>query len=196
VLYIVINIVVASQWDMYDVMSMTVSEMSAIGAPTRGLWNALVAVYTLLATAFGYGVLRGAAHDRSLRVAGLSLVVYGLLGLLWPFAPMHQRDVLAAGGGNTSDTVHLVLGACAVLLMLVSMTFAAIALGRGFRTYTMVSAAFLLGFGLLTALGAPDVEANVPTPYIGVWERLNIAIFLAWNVVLAIVLLRRVTSRR
>jgi hypothetical protein len=109
---------------------------------------------------------------------------------------MHQRDVLAAGGGNTSDTVHLVLGACAVLLMLVSMTFAAIALGRGFRTYTMVSAAFLLGFGLLTALGAPDVEANVPTPYIGVWERLNIAIFLAWNVVLAIVLLRRVTSRR
>ena len=31
------------------------------------------------------------------------------LGLLWPFAPMHQREVLAAGGATPSDTLHQVL---------------------------------------------------------------------------------------
>jgi hypothetical protein len=32
--------------------------------------------------------------------------------------------------------------------------------------------------------------ANLPTPLIGVWERINIGVFLLWVVMLAIALLR------
>jgi hypothetical protein len=37
-------------------------------------------------------------------VGGL-ILAYASLGLLWPFAAMHQREVLAAGGGTLSDTM-------------------------------------------------------------------------------------------
>jgi hypothetical protein len=42
----------------------------------------------------------------------------------------------------------------------------------------------------LTGLAAPRVQANLPTPLIGIWERINIIGFLLWVVVLAIILLR------
>jgi hypothetical protein len=48
----------------------------------------------------------------------------------------------------------------------------------------------LLVFGVLTFRDAPRIVANLPTPLIGVWERINIGVFLLWVVALAIALLR------
>jgi hypothetical protein len=42
----------------------------------------------------------------------------------------------------------------------------------------------------LTTLNAPRIGANLPTPWVGVWERINIGVFLLWVVVLAMTLLR------
>lgn len=38
---------------------------------------------------------------------------------------------------------------------------------------------------------APGVGSNQSTPLLGVWERINIGVFIAWVVVLAIALLKR-----
>ena len=159
-------------------------------APTRALWILPAAFYTLLVTAFGWGVWNAAGRNRHLRIAGGLIVVYGALGLAWPFAPMHLRDVLAAGGGTLSDTLHIALGAVTVVLMLLAMAFGATAFGRRFRLYSLASLAVLAVFGALTFLDAPQVGANLPTPWIGVWERINIGVFLLWVIVLATILLR------
>jgi hypothetical protein len=37
---------------------------------------------------------------------------------------------------------------------------------------------------------SPGISEDLPTPLIGVWERINIGVFLLWVIVLAIVLLR------
>jgi hypothetical protein len=42
------NVIVAMQWEGYSSASQTVSELSAIGAPTRQLWVLLAAFYTLV----------------------------------------------------------------------------------------------------------------------------------------------------
>jgi hypothetical protein len=47
----------------------------------------------------------------------------------------------------------------------------------------------LFFFGVLTFRGAPDVGANLPTPWLGVWERINVLGFMVWQAVLAIVLM-------
>jgi hypothetical protein len=47
--YINMNVFVAMQWEGYNSFSQTVSELSAIGAPTRPLWVLLGIIYTLLA---------------------------------------------------------------------------------------------------------------------------------------------------
>ena len=52
-LYVGMNIYVARQWPEYRSASQTVSELSAIGAPTRTLWVSLGVVYTVLIAAGG-----------------------------------------------------------------------------------------------------------------------------------------------
>jgi hypothetical protein len=189
-LYVAMTVLVAMQWESYSSASQTISELSAIGAPTRSLWAVPGAIYTVLVTAFGWGVWKSAGRSRALRFAGGLILAYGSLGVLWPFAPMHLRETLAAGGGTLSDTMHLVLASTTVLLMLLAIGVAAAAFGTRFRFYSLATLAILAAFGALTFLDAPRIAANLPTPWIGVWERINLGAFLLWVVVLAVTLLR------
>jgi hypothetical protein len=189
-LYVAMNVVVAMQWEGYSSVSQTVSELSAIGAPTRSLWVLPAAFYTVLVTAFGWGVWKSARRIRVLRIVGGLIVAYGALGLVWPFAPMHLREALAAGSSTLSDTMHLVLGGVTVVLMLLAIGFGAAAFGKRFRLYSIASLVILVAFGGLTFVDAPQIAANLPTPWVGVWERIKLGVFLLWVVVLAIALLR------
>jgi len=190
-LYVAMNIIVAMQWQEYSSVSQTVSELSAVDAPTRPLWVGLAYFYTLLIIAFGCGIWMSADGSRSLRIAGAMILIYGIIGFFWPLAPMHQREVLAAGVHSLSDTLHLVFAGVTILLMFLAIGFTAAALGRAFRIYSIVSIIILLVFGGLTAIDAPHVQSNLPTPYAGVWERINIGVFLFWVIVLAVILLRK-----
>jgi hypothetical protein len=115
------------------------------------------------------------------------LIIYGLIGVVWP--PMHQRDVLAAGGGTMTDTLHIVFTFITVSLMLLVMGFGAAAFGKPFRVYTIATIVVQLVFGVLTALEAPELEANLPTPWLGVWERINIGVYMIWVVVFGVLLI-------
>ena len=193
-LYAAMTVFVAWQWPGYSSASQTISELSAIGAPTRSLWLLPGAVYTVLVTAFGWGVWKSAGRMRALRIAGALILGYGALGLLWPFAPMHLRDAVAAGGSTLSDTLHIVLSSVTVLVMLLAIGFGGAAFGKRFLLYSLATMVILFGFGGLTFLDAPRVAANLPTPWIGIWERINVGVFLLWVAVLAIVLLREERS--
>jgi len=185
-LYVAMTTVAAWQWREYSSWSQTISELSAVDAPTRSMWILPGGVYTLLVALFGWGVVLSAGARRRLRIVGLLILAYGSLGLIWPFAPMHLREVLAAGGGTFSDTLHLVLAAVTVLLMLVALGAGAAALGPRFRAYSLVSLAILGVCGALTFAEAPQVAVNGPTPWIGLWERINLGVFLVWVIVLAV----------
>ena len=182
--------IAAIRFDGYSRVTQVLSELTAIGAPTRSLWMWLGSFYTVLIAAFGWGVWKSAGGKHAVRIAGWLILGYGSLGLLWPFAPMHQRELLAAGGATFSDTLHVILAGVTVLLMFFAIGFGAAAFGNRFRLYSIISVVVLLAFGALTFLEAPRLQANLPTPWIGLWERINISVFLLWVVVLATVLLR------
>ena len=179
------------RYEGYSPISQVPSELTAIGAPTRELWARLGWIYTVLLIAFGWGVWQSAGRRRSLRIAAGVILAFASLALLWPFAAMHRREVLAAGGATTSDTLHQVLGGVTVFLMFLLIGFGATAFGRRFRLYSIASVIIVLVFGALTFLEAPRVQANLPTPWIGLWERINITVFLLWVSALAAMLLRR-----
>lgn len=181
----------AIRYEGYSPISQVPSELTAIGAPTRELWARLGWIYTVLLIAFGWGVWQSAGRRRSLRIAAGVILAFASLALLWPFAAMHQREVLAAGGATTSDILHQVLGGVTVFLMFLLIGFGATAFGRRFRRYSIASVVMVLVFGALTFLEAPRVQANLPTPWIGLWERINITVFLLWVSALAAMLLRR-----
>ena len=187
-LYTAMLFFAALLYEGYNSASQTVSELSAIGAPTRQLWISLGFIYNLLVVAFGWGVWRSAGRSSLLRIAGVVFAVSGLLGFFWP--PMHQREVLAAGGGTLTDTLHIAWTVAWGTLSLIAMILGAIALGRRFRVFSIATILVLLVFGILTGLDSPKMEANLPTPWMGVWERINIAAFLVWMIAFAMALLR------
>ena len=187
-LYIGMNIFIPLLYEGYNWTTQTVSELSAVDAPTRPLWFVLGIIYTLLIAAFGWGVLKSAGEIRSLRIVGICMIIHGLMGLTW--SPMHQREVLAAGGGTFTDTWHIVMSVITVLLMFLSIGFGAIAFGKKFRFYSIATILVFIVFGILTALEAPNIDKNGSTPFIGLWERINIAAFMVWLFVFAVILLR------
>jgi len=185
-LYLAMNVFVPMQWEGYSSASQTVSELSAIGAPTRPQWVLLGIAYTLLVTAFGFGVWGSARRNRPLRVVGGLMVAYGVISLAWPLAPMHLRGE----GFTLTDTMHVILAAVTVFLMLLAIGFGTAVFGKRFRLYSIATLVILFAFGALTFRESPRIAANLPTPWIGVWERINIGVFLLWVVVLAVALLR------
>ncbi|HTO73315.1 MAG TPA: DUF998 domain-containing protein [Gemmatimonadales bacterium] len=183
--YAAITALVPLQWAEYRSRTQTISEISAIGAPTRTLWLVLAAVYTVLTLLFAWGLLRAAAQRPSLRFAGLFLLIFGLLGLVWPLAPMHLRETIATGGGTLTDKVHIGLGLVSVLLMLAAVALTASAFGGMFRVFSWGSVLLIVLFGALTGKEAPGISSNSPTPWIGLWERASLGIFLLWVAVLS-----------
>ena len=184
-LYAAMTALVPLRWPGYSSFSQTISELSAVGAPTRAVWVPLGVLYTLLVAAFGLGVRQSARGNRPLRIVGGLLVAYGLIGLGW--MPMHQRAVLAAGGGTLSDTMHLVWATLTVALMMMTIGVGSRAFGLRFLAYSLATMGALLVFGGLTFLEAPRVAANLPTPWLGVWERINVGVFMSWIVALVAV---------
>ena len=182
-LYAAMLVFVPMRWDAYSSASQTVSELSAIGAPTRALWVALARMYTLLAIAFGLGVWAVAGVNRRLRIAGALLVVQAVTGSFWP--PMHLRGTAM----TLTDTLHIVFAMAWLLLMLLAMAFASAALGKRFRVYSITTLAVFVVFGTLSGIDGPRVAANLPTPWVGVWERINIGASLIWVVAFALTLM-------
>lgn len=190
-LYAAMLVLVPIRWPGYSSAAQTVSELSAIGAPTRSVWVPLGTIYTILVAVFGCGVLLSARDrgSRRLRTAGAALIAYGVVGLFWP--PMHLRGMVP----TLSDALHVVFAMATVLLMLLAMAFGAAAFEKAFRLYSIATIAAFAVFGTLSFRDGPRIAANLPTPWVGVWERINIGAFLLWVIALAIVLLKRAPQR-
>ena len=75
------------------------------------------------------------------------------------------------------------------------MAFSAWAFGTRFRLYALATLAVVVVFGIIAGSQGGAIGANEPTPWHGVYERINIGGYLLWTAVLAVVLLRKpVTS--
>jgi len=64
-------------WKDYRSMDQTISELSAIDAPSRSTWIPIGFLYAALLIAFGVGVWKCAREHRRLRVAAALLVAMG-----------------------------------------------------------------------------------------------------------------------
>ena len=180
VLYIAMTLLVGTLWDTYSLANQTISELSAIGAPTRPLWVGAGMIYSALMMAFGWTAWKS-GPNRALRIVGALLFTQAVLGLFWP--PMHQRAVLAAGDGTMTDTLHIVWTVVTSVFFMGALGVGAAGLGRRFRIYSLATLAVVFACGAWTGTYAPAMQANMPTPWVGVWERVSTNVFMLWVVV-------------
>jgi hypothetical protein len=190
--YAAADAIAGSRWTAYSFRDQTISELGAIGAPSRPLFSMLVILAYLLLVAFGLGIWHAAEGRRRVRVVGVLITGLGLLALTaGQFVPMRARGTPQ----GLTGTLHLVEGAVAMLLLFTAMAFALKAFGRRFRVYTVVTSALMLAFGAWSGMDAPRIEAGLPTPWVGVRERIFWYAYQVWFVVLAVVMLRRGAER-
>ena len=190
--YLAIDMLGGLSYPGYSFTSQAVSELGAIGAPSKSLVDTLFVGYDLLALLFGLGVFfAGATRNRALRLAGAMLVAYGaisfavaLFGGPTMFA-MHPR-----GGTVSDDAPHIVLTGVLVLFLLLAIGFGAFALGNRFRWYSLATMATAIIAGAFTVRFPPLMQAGLPTPGFGIIERVNIYACMLWIAVLGVALLR------
>jgi len=187
-LYAVADLVAGVQWKGYSFRDQTISELGAIGAPSRALFSVLLVVVYALMVAFGVGVRKVAGGNRRLRVVGGLLVGLGLLALtVGQFAAMRSRGTDQGSAG----ALHLMEGMVAMLMTFTAMGIAATAFGQRFRYYTIATILLALGFGAWASLEVPQVEEGLATPWLGVKERIFWYGYQSWFAVLALRLLRK-----
>ena len=187
-LYAVADALAGLYWVAYSFRDQTISELGAIGAPSRLLFTSLLIPTYLLLVVFGVGVWRSADGNRSLRIAAGLLIAFGVIAVtIGPFVSMQMRETEQGLAG----ALHLIEGGIEMLILFAAMGFAAASLGRGFRLYTIITIVLVLIFGAWSGMDAPDVEAGLPTPWLGVKERIFWYTYELWFAVLALRLLQQ-----
>lgn len=174
----------------YDYTAQQVSELSAIGAPSRPFWMLMGYPYALLLVAFGIGVWR-AGQALALRITAALILLFAVNGFVWGFvAPMHMR----ATQFTTSDSLHIAFAGATVVLILLFIGFGAAALGRGFRLYSALTVVAMLAAGGVVSTQISAIAAGQPTPWMGLIERISVYGPMLWMAVFAIVLQRQVAG--
>ena len=76
----------------YSFRDQTISELGAVGTPSRPLFAALLVAVYLLFTGFGVGIWKSAQNRNRLRVTAALLIALGVLALtVGQFAAMQPR---------------------------------------------------------------------------------------------------------
>jgi hypothetical membrane protein len=190
-LYVVTTVIAGQMWEGYSAASQAISELFAVEAPTKSFVDPPLIVYSLLVYAFGVGIWLFADGKCALRIAAGGIVAKEVLGLVVQlFFPMH----LLGGEATFSDTMHAILIAGGVLSMLIAIGFGAAGLGKRFRLYSIGTFLVFLLMAILSFWDAGRMAQGLPTPWMGIWERILIYGYLLWQAVLAIVLWRAQTA--
>jgi Protein of unknown function (DUF998) len=192
-LYVATDVFLAMRWEGYSYRDQTISELNAIGAPTRTLSIVLGIVGYAFLVAFGVGIWRSAAANRRLRVAAGGLIALGVLAWFGvPFMPLHVREAEE----SLTDTLHVAQLAVAGPLLLVIVGFGAAAFGWRFRLYSAATVMVTLAFGAWSGTYGADIAHDLETPWVGVIERISVYAYQLWFVAFATALLALAYSRR
>jgi hypothetical protein len=147
-------------------------------------------IYNILLILFATAVA-SSAPVRSRRITGVSLAGIGVAGVASAFFPIHMRGQ----AWTINETMHVTLTVVTVVLIVVAMSSSATAAGRRFFAYSIISMAVMLLFGALTGSAGAAMAEDLPTPWIGIAERISIFTFLAWIATFAAVLMRTAPSQ-
>lgn len=166
----------------YSFYSQTISELSAVHAPYRTLWQIVTFIQNPMLIVFGGGIVNLASGQKRIRMMWLGklIMVWGSLGFLWLLTPMNVRGEI----GSTTDTMHLIMTGITVLLIIVLMIVGARVGDRRFYWYTWGSLALMMVAGILTGRQTEAVALNMPTPGMGITERISAYAPMIWLIVL------------
>ena len=192
--WVAIDVVGSFRYPGYSYVDQTISELSAIGAPTRTFMMTVSGIpYAVLMIAFGVGVwLVTGVRSRVGKIAGALLIIEAIFGYVGGVLfPMATREVLAAGEETLRNRLHAPYGLGMPILFVLVTIVGSRLLGKRFRWYSYATIAITLVTGFMVGMQVEQMQANEPTPLLGIIERITAYVPMLWIVVFALGLLRR-----
>jgi hypothetical protein len=190
--WVAMDVVGSLRYPGYSYIDQTISELGAVGAPTRVFMTVLSGIpYAVLMIAFGLGIWITAGGRRAQRVTAAVLigeVVWGFVGGL--AFPMATREVIAAGQDTLRNQMHAWYGIGMPIFFVLAIGFGSHLFGKRFRVFSYATILAMLVLGLLVGLQTSAMIANQPTPWLGVEERMNAYASMLWLAALAVGLLQ------
>jgi len=191
----------------YDWKSQAVSDLSAVNAPSLGLWNQLICLYGIcgiacitLVCVFIQGKL-----SRSLRVGiylftamqWVSAVGYGMFPLSDSSYTEKAQDVSDALtmmlAGPVQDIGHIVVTVLVVLLSIASLL---ILMAGGYRKKRYTSLAVWATVALVMMFAGSIGTGAAPKEIVGIFERFSVFAATGFNAVLGIYLFKGFLSKK
>lgn len=185
VLFLATDLLAIARSAGYSPMRQSISELTAVGAPTRALVTVLHVTRDALLVAFGGAVTSTAGDSRVLAATGRLVAANAALDAFATAAVPRDYASPTWAPRNTANTMVMAAG---VGCFVAAMGAGAVALRGPFRAF---SAGIPLSYGLLTALSLllrPRDELPSST---GTQERTMAYSYQVWVAVLASLLLRR-----
>jgi hypothetical protein len=184
--YLSMDIIGGMRWENYSWLSQEFSRLSAIGAPSRPIHLVISLIYSLLLLAFGAGVWQSSGRNKTLRVIGIALIIYAIDSWMWPqFFPEDLSQHVSA----LTNTMHIILTIVTVITWMLILGFSTAVFRKWMRLYSIVTLLAIIVFGSLAGSQGAALAAGLPTPWLGLLERINIYSFMIWVVVFSIILL-------
>lgn len=188
ILYVTTDLIASYQYPGYSIADQNYSELLATGAPTRNFLLVVSVFYNLLVAAFAIGIWTAPIPGRVARRTGVAIILYAATSMITPaFFQMDMRGAEVTALGS----LHPPMTALMSLFILLSLGFGAFLSKKWFRNYSFTTIIVVCIFGLLTSLQVPELSANLPTPWMGLTERVNIYLTMLWFSVASITLLQK-----
>ncbi len=183
--YVATDLAASFLYPGYSYRGQAVSELFAIGAPTSRWVVPLLSLCSLLLFAFAVGVWYAAGRRRMVRALAVTFAGSAVVGLLlWNLFPMHMRGAER----SFTDTMHLILATNPFVLL--SLILSITAFRGGLRLYSAATVVIMVVPAVAAFSYAGALDLNQPTPWLGATERLAQYGYEAWQIALALTLLR------
>jgi hypothetical protein len=184
-LFLVTDLFAIARAPGYRPMRESISELTAVGAPTRPLVTALRVTGDALLAAFATGVMVTAGDNRALEATGRLVAANAALDAVATAALPRDYASPTWAPRNTANTLLMAAG---VGCFMAAMGTGGVALRGRFRAF---SPGIPLSYGLLTALSLLFRSRDEPPSSTGAQERTMAYSYQVWIAVLAGLLLRR-----
>lgn len=173
-------------WKDYNFASRSISDLSAIGAPTRSLVVPLEIASLLFSILFALGVFSLARDNTLLRITAVMLFGSGVFSLIGAFFPVH----LAEGMTTSTNKTNTIIIGISVLFLVFAIGFGTASFKDWFRYFSIGLFVVFLVEDVWATWGKPFTLGGERGPLVGVQERTMLWGYLLWMVVLAVKLLR------
>ena len=170
----------------YNWISQAVSDLSAVNAPSRELWNQLAALYVPcgIVSVMAVCVYVGGKLNKALRTG-----IYLFAAMQWISAAGYAMFPLTEAGSPSGfqNVMHIVVTAAVVLLSIISLIMIA---AGGFRDRRWRSLSWWALAALVMMMIGGVGSGLVPREYFGIPERFSVFAAVGFNAVLGVYLFK------